>query len=105
MVRSLQIVTVPCTWYFLNRTKYFVLVILPPKDTLFYQMQVAAIKNRLAFTQGDFADAEQRKTGKLEQANSGTLFLYEIADLSVSLQHKLLRVLQEKGIQVTLQSG
>ncbi len=45
---------------------------------------------------GAFTGATQRKAGKFEVAESGILFLDEIADLSLESQVKLLRVLQEK---------
>ncbi len=44
---------------------------------------------------GAFTGADQPKKGLLQQAESGTLFMDEIADLPMSLQVKLLRVLQE----------
>jgi len=44
---------------------------------------------------GAFTDAREEKTGFFEQAQEGTIFLDEIADLAPSLQVKLLRVLQE----------
>lgn len=47
---------------------------------------------------GAFTGAAARRTGKFEEANAGTLFLDEIAELDISLQAKLLRVLQEKEI-------
>ena len=45
---------------------------------------------------GAFTGADQNKKGLLQQANEGTLFMDEIAELSPSLQVKLLRVLQEQ---------
>lgn len=45
---------------------------------------------------GAFTGATFRRIGKFEEANGGTLFLDEIAEMDVSLQAKLLRVLQEK---------
>ena len=45
---------------------------------------------------GAFTGAVERKRGKLEIASAGTLFLDEIGDMPISLQSKLLRVLQEK---------
>lgn len=48
---------------------------------------------------GSFTDAFEKKIGKFEQADEGTIFLDEIGELPGSLQVKLLRVLQEKEIQ------
>ncbi len=47
---------------------------------------------------GAFTGADQRKIGLFEAAEGGTLFLDEIGDLHLSLQVKLLRVLQESEI-------
>ena len=47
---------------------------------------------------GAFTGAVARRVGRLEEANRGTLFLDEIADLDLSLQAKLLRVLQEREV-------
>lgn len=47
---------------------------------------------------GAFTGALQRKIGSIEAANHGILFLDEIADLPLSLQANLLRVLQERMI-------
>ena len=44
---------------------------------------------------GAFTDAKKRKLGRFELANGGTLFLDEIGDMSIPLQSKLLRVIQE----------
>ncbi len=47
---------------------------------------------------GAFTGAVKQKIGKFEMANGGTLLLDEIADLPLSLQPKLLRVLQEQEL-------
>lgn len=47
---------------------------------------------------GAFSGAVTRKIGKFEQANTGTLLLDEIGEMELSLQAKLLRVLQEGEI-------
>ena len=45
---------------------------------------------------GAYTDAKARKTGRFEQANGGTIFLDDIDDMSLKLQVKLLRILQER---------
>ncbi len=49
------------------------------------------------YEKGAFTGASQRKPGRFELADKGTIFLDEIADLSGAVQTKLLRVLQEDG--------
>ncbi len=44
---------------------------------------------------GAFTDAKKRKTGLLEKGDEGTVFFDEIGDMSLNLQAKLLRVLEE----------
>jgi DNA-binding NtrC family response regulator len=48
---------------------------------------------------GAFTGAEERRIGRFEQANHGTIFLDEIGDMSLGTQVKLMRVLQEKCLQ------
>ena len=48
---------------------------------------------------GSFTGASDKKIGLFEEADGGTLFLDEIGDLSLPLQAKLLRVLQERKIR------
>jgi DNA-binding NtrC family response regulator len=48
---------------------------------------------------GSFTGASDKKVGLFEEAGDGTLFLDEIGDLSLQLQSKLLRTLQEKRIK------
>ncbi|HEY6085810.1 MAG TPA: sigma-54 dependent transcriptional regulator [Nitrospira sp.] len=48
------------------------------------------------YERGAFTGAHQRKLGLLDRAEGGTLFLDEIGDLDLSMQAKLLRVLQER---------
>ena len=48
---------------------------------------------------GSFTGAVEKRIGKFEQANGGTVFLDEIGELPLDLQVKLLRVLQEKEIE------
>jgi two-component system nitrogen regulation response regulator NtrX len=48
---------------------------------------------------GAFSGAVNKKIGKFELANNGTIFLDEIGDMSLMTQAKILRVLQEQKIQ------
>lgn len=72
-------------------------------DGKFVVVNCAAIPEDLleseffGYEEGAFTGAKQRgKIGKFDLANGGTLFLDEIGDMSLSLQAKLLRVLQER---------
>ncbi len=48
---------------------------------------------------GAFTGADRRRIGRFEQCNGGTLFLDEIGDMPLTLQAKLLRVLQEQTFE------
>ena len=54
---------------------------------------------------GSFTGAVNDKTGLIQSADGGTLFLDEIADLPLSMQVKLLRVIQEKSVRPVGASG
>lgn len=61
-----------------------------PKDLLESEL--------FGYEKGAFTGAVERKIGKFELANGGVLFLDEIGDMSIELQAKILRVLEEKEI-------
>lgn len=51
------------------------------------------------YEKGTFTGAAHRRIGKIEQARGGTVFLDEIGDMPLSIQAKLLRLLQENSIE------
>jgi two-component system response regulator PilR (NtrC family) len=51
------------------------------------------------YVKGAFTGATQNKRGLFELANTGTIFLDEISEMSLSMQVKLLRVLQERSVR------
>ena len=51
------------------------------------------------YEKGAFTGAVERRIGKIQQANGGTIFLDEIGDMPHSIQAKILRLLQEKSIE------
>ncbi len=75
------------------------------KDQRFLAVNCAAIPDSLLESEmfghekGAFTGASQQKNGLFEEAHNGTLFLDEIGDLDITLQAKLLRVLQEGEFQ------
>jgi DNA-binding NtrC family response regulator len=48
---------------------------------------------------GAFTDADKKRIGRFEHANGGTIFLDEVADMSLFTQAKVLRVIQEKEFE------
>jgi len=72
------------------------------RDKPFVAMNCAAIPETLienelfGHEKGAFTDANSKKIGRFQMADSGTLFLDEIGDLAFSVQAKILRVIQEK---------
>lgn len=75
------------------------------KDKPFIAVNCAAIPRELieselfGYEKGAFTGAVSRRIGKFEEAAGGTVFLDEIGELALSLQAKLLRVLQEREIE------
>jgi putative PEP-CTERM system response regulator len=51
------------------------------------------------YEKGAFTGATTRKSGKFETASGGTIFLDEIADMSLAMQAKILRVIQERTFE------
>jgi len=71
----------------------------------FVEINCAALPDNLleaelfGYEQGAFTDAKATKKGLFEIANNGTIFLDEIGDMSLSLQAKFLKVLEDKTIR------
>jgi two-component system response regulator AtoC len=76
----------------------------PRKRKSFIPVNMAAIPVDLIESElfghekGAFTGADQRRIGKFEEANEGTIFLDEIGEMPLDLQAKLLRVLQDNKI-------
>jgi formate hydrogenlyase transcriptional activator len=77
----------------------------PRRNKLMVKLNCAALPANLVESElfghekGSFTGAIERRIGKFELANNGTLFLDEIGELTLELQAKLLRALQEKEIE------
>lgn len=74
------------------------------KDEVFIGVDLGAITETLfeselfGFKKGAFTDAKEDRAGRFEAAHKGTIFLDEIGNLSLSLQSKLLSVLQNRTV-------
>ena len=72
------------------------------KDGPFIKLNCAAITETLLESElfghekGAFTGAERRREGRFHQAHGGSLFLDEVSEMSLTMQVKLLRVLQER---------
>jgi len=77
----------------------------PRRDKPFIAVNCAAITETLLESElfghekGAFTGADRRREGRFRQAHGGTMFLDEIGEMSLAMQAKLLRVLQEKEIR------
>jgi DNA-binding NtrC family response regulator len=77
----------------------------PRKDHALVRVHCAALPEALleselfGYEKGAFTGAAARKPGRIELAHKGTLFLDEIGDISLQVQVKLLRVLQEREFE------
>jgi formate hydrogenlyase transcriptional activator len=77
----------------------------PRKDRHLIKMNCGAIPQGLVESElfgherGAFTGALQRRIGRFEQANRGTLFMDEVGELPLEMQVKLLRVLQEQEFE------
>lgn len=75
------------------------------RDGPFVAINCAAIPEQLLESElfghekGAFTGAVTRRTGRFERADGGTLFLDEIGDMSLLLQAKVLRVLEERRVE------
>ncbi len=76
----------------------------PAKEGPFVAINIGGVPENLleselfGYEKGAFTGAVSRKTGMFELASGGTLFLDEIGDMPLSLQVKILRVLQDRRI-------
>jgi DNA-binding NtrC family response regulator len=77
----------------------------PRRDKPFVSVNCAALPESLieaelfGHEKGAFTDAHESRAGHIESANGGTLFLDEMGTLGLTLQSKLLRVLEQHVVQ------
>jgi transcriptional regulator with PAS, ATPase and Fis domain len=77
----------------------------PRRNKSFVKVNCAAIPENLleselfGYVKGAFTGAVKDKIGKVELAHEGTLFLDEIGDMPISIQAKILNLIQEKEIE------
>jgi DNA-binding NtrC family response regulator len=77
----------------------------PRADGPFVRVNCAALPEQLLESElfgherGAFTGADRQRIGRFEHANGGTIFLDEIADMSLYTQAKVLRVIQEKEFE------
>ncbi|PCJ26642.1 MAG: sigma-54-dependent Fis family transcriptional regulator [SAR86 cluster bacterium] len=77
----------------------------PRSNAAFCAINCAAIPEPMlesilfGYEKGAFTGAYTARAGKFEQANNGTLLLDEISEMDISLQAKLLRVIQEREVE------
>ncbi len=84
---------------------HFIYALSPRRKGPFIRVNCAALPENLLESElfghekGAFTGAHERKKGRFELADRGTLFLDEIGEISLAVQAKLLRVLQERSFE------
>ena len=77
----------------------------PRRKQPFVELNAATIPSHLVeselfgYEKGAFTDARQRKLGLVEAADGGTLFLDEIGELDLTIQAKLLRLMEDRRVR------
>src|SRR5437016_9856243 len=86
--------------FFFNATPPTEIYTLSLHDALPISIPPSLIASELfGHEKGAFTGATQRRTGRFESADGGTIFLDEVGDLPAEIQIALLRVLQEREIE------